>query len=62
VDDELQALLTITIPIVPNSQTDGDSSMPNVAYWVDAQSAVYDFYPILSATYNPRFSKNAASI
>ena len=31
-DDELQALLTITIPIVPNSQTDGDSSMPNECF------------------------------
>jgi len=31
VDDELQALLTITIPIVPNSQADSDASIPNEA-------------------------------
>jgi hypothetical protein len=30
--DEIRAPLTITIPIVSNWQTDGDSSLPN-AWW-----------------------------
>ena len=42
-DDELQALLTITIPIVPNSQTDSDSSIPNAARRVHRKEAGYDF-------------------
>ena len=42
-DDELQALLTITIPIVPNSQADSDASMPNVAHCLERKGAGNDF-------------------
>ena len=40
---EIQALLTITIPIVSNWQTEGDSRLAQAAYCREKEKVVYDF-------------------
>ena len=41
--DEIRALFAITIPIVSNGQTDGNSRLPNSAYCADRKGTCYDF-------------------
>ena len=43
--DEIQALLTITIPNIANWRTGGDSSIPNSSYHVARRGAGKDFNP-----------------